>query len=120
MLPLAAIQHAPSDRVATAALEAIFPGSALRLMAATIMISTFGCINGLVLAGSRAYYAMARDGLFFRRAGELNKAHVPGCALLVQGVWAVLLVAAPHLRPRHARNMATSTATCSITSSPPS
>jgi len=61
-------------------------------MAATIMISTFGCINGLVLAGSRACYAVARDGLFFRRAGVLNKAQVPGFALLVQGAWAVLLI----------------------------
>ncbi|MGD0000693.1 MAG: amino acid permease [Bryobacteraceae bacterium] len=91
-LPLAAIQHAPSDRVATAALQAIFPGLGVRLMAATIMISTFGCINGLVLAGSRACYAVARDGLFFRRAGVLNKAQVPGFALLVQGAWAVLLI----------------------------
>ena len=91
-LPLAAIQHAPSARVATAALQAIFPGLGVRLMAATIMISTFGCINGLVLAGSRACYAVARDGLFFRRAGVLNKAQVPGFALLVQGAWAVLLI----------------------------
>ncbi|MGD0580655.1 MAG: amino acid permease [Bryobacteraceae bacterium] len=91
-LPLDAIQHAPSDRVATAALQAIFPGLGVRLMAATIMISTFGCINGLVLAGSRACYAVARDGLFFRRAGTLNRAQVPGFALLVQGAWAVLLI----------------------------
>jgi APA family basic amino acid/polyamine antiporter len=74
------------------ALQAIFPGLGVRLMAATIMISTFGCINGLVLAGSRACYAVARDGLFFRRAGVLNKAQVPGFALLVQGAWAVLLI----------------------------
>ena len=91
-LPLAAIQHAPSDRVATAALQAIFPGLGVRLMAATIMVSTFGCINGLVLAGSRACYAVARDGLFFRRAGLLNRHQVPGFALLFQGAWSVLLI----------------------------
>ncbi len=91
-LPLNAIQRAPSDRVATAALQAIFPGLGVRLMAATIMVSTFGCINGLVLAGSRACYAVARDGLFFRRAGLLNRHQVPGFALLFQGAWAVLLI----------------------------
>jgi APA family basic amino acid/polyamine antiporter len=56
------------------------------------MVSTFGCINGLILAGSRAYYAMARDGLFFRSAGELNRAHVPGVSLVLQGIWACALV----------------------------
>jgi basic amino acid/polyamine antiporter, APA family len=91
-LPLAEIQHAPSDRVATATLERIFPGYGPVLMAVAIMISTFGCTNGLVLAGARAYFAMARDGLFFRRAGELNRARVPGWSLAVQGVWASILV----------------------------
>src|SRR5262249_13725253 len=57
-----------------------------------IMISTFGCTNGLILAGARAYYAMARDGLFFRVAGSLNAARVPAWGLLLQGVWAALLV----------------------------
>jgi amino acid transporter len=61
-------------------------------MALAIMIATFGCANGLVLAGARAYYAMARDGLFFARAGVLNKAHVPGWSLLVQGIWSAALV----------------------------
>jgi APA family basic amino acid/polyamine antiporter len=56
------------------------------------MISTFGCVNSLVLAGPRAYYAMAKDGLFFKRAGVLNRARVPGWSLLVQGLWAVVLV----------------------------
>ena len=92
VLPLPAIQHAPSDRVATAMLQAIFPGYGPTLMAIAIMISTFGCVNSLVLAGARAYYAMAHDGLFFRRAGELNRAHVPGWSLMVQGVWAAALV----------------------------
>lgn len=91
-LPLGAIQHAPSDRVATAALEAILPGSGTAVMAAAIMVSTFGCINGLILAGARAYYAMSRDGLFFRSAGKLNQARVPGTALAMQGVWAAALV----------------------------
>ncbi|MBI4904731.1 MAG: amino acid permease [Acidobacteria bacterium] len=91
-LPFNAIQHAPSDRVATATLQHIFPGTGTMLMAIAIMISTFGCINGLILAGARAYYAMARDGVFFRQAGELNAAHVPGWALVIQGVWSVLLV----------------------------
>ena len=66
-LPFDAIQHAPADRVATATLEAIFPAAGATIMAIAIMISTFGCNNGLILAGARAYYAMARDGLFFRR-----------------------------------------------------
>jgi APA family basic amino acid/polyamine antiporter len=56
------------------------------------MVSTFGCVNSLVLAGARATYAMAHDGLFFQRAGELNRARVPGWALMVQGIWAALLV----------------------------
>jgi len=91
-LPLAGIQQAPSDRVATAALQAIFPGTGTVLMALAIMVSTFGCNNTLILAGARAYYAMARDGLFFKSAGRLNKAHVPGRSLLAQGIWSCLLV----------------------------
>jgi APA family basic amino acid/polyamine antiporter len=91
-LPLAAIQQAPSDRVATAALEVIVPGIGTTLMATAILVSTFGCNNGLILAGARAYYAMARDGLFFRRVGELNAARVPAAGLMLQGVWSVLLV----------------------------
>ena len=91
-LPLDGIQRAPSDRVATAMLQTVFPGLGVSLMAVAIMISTFGCMNGLVLSGARAYYAMAKDGLFFDRAGELNKAGVPGWALLLQGIWAAFLV----------------------------
>ncbi len=56
------------------------------------MISTFGCNNGLILAGARAYYAMARDGLFFKKSGELNHKHVPAWGLIVQGIWAAALV----------------------------
>jgi APA family basic amino acid/polyamine antiporter len=91
-LPLEAIQQAPSDRVATATLEAIFPGAGVALMAIAIMISTFGCNNGLILAGARAYYAMARDRLFFQRAGQLNRARVPAWGLVLQGLWAAFLV----------------------------
>jgi APA family basic amino acid/polyamine antiporter len=91
-LPLSAIQHAPADRVATAMLQAIYPGVGTVLMALAIMISTFGCINSLVLAGARAYYAMAYDGLFFAPAKRLNRAHVPGWSLAVQGLWSAALV----------------------------
>ncbi|MEY2549003.1 MAG: basic amino acid/polyamine antiporter, family [Verrucomicrobiota bacterium] len=91
-LPWSAIQHAPSDRVASETANAIFPGAGATLMAVVIMISTFGCNNGLILSGARAYYAMARDGLFFRRVGELNKNHVPAWGLIIQGIWAGVLV----------------------------
>jgi APA family basic amino acid/polyamine antiporter len=91
-LPFDRIQHAPADRVATAALDAIVPGFGVTIMALAIMISTFGCNNGLILAGARAYYAMARDGVFFRPAGVLNQARVPAAALLLQGVWAMFLI----------------------------
>ncbi|MFL6521010.1 MAG: APC family permease [Chthoniobacterales bacterium] len=91
-LPFAAIQNAPSDRVASETANVIFPGAGATIMAVAIMVSTFGCNNGLILAGARAYYAMARDGLFFRRVGELNKNHVPGWALIIQGIWAGILV----------------------------
>jgi APA family basic amino acid/polyamine antiporter len=91
-LPFASIQRAPSDRVATMALQTIFPTAGAALMAVGILISTFGCSNGLILAGARAYYAMARDGLFFRGAYSLNAAKVPARALILQGIWAALLV----------------------------
>ena len=85
------IQHATQDRVGTAAAEVIFGASGGTLMAVAILISTFGCNNGLILAGARVYWAMARDGLFFRRAGTLNRNHVPAAALIVQAVWTSLL-----------------------------
>jgi APA family basic amino acid/polyamine antiporter len=91
-LPIEAIQKAPGDRVATSTLEVIFPGLGVLLMAVAIMISTFGCNNGLILAGARAYYAMARDRLFFQMSGRLNEAKVPGHGLVLQGVWAAFLV----------------------------
>src|SRR4051812_3315794 len=91
-LPIAAIQQAPSDRVATAVLEAIAPGWGGSLMAIAIMISTFGCVNSLVLAGPRVLYAVGQNGVFFGSAATLNKAKVPGRSLLVQGIWAAALV----------------------------
>lgn len=91
-LPIEQMQQAPADRVATAALDEIFPGLGVTLMAAAIMVSTFGCNNGLILAGARAYYAMARDGLFFRRAGHLNAARVPAWGLVFQGIWTIVLI----------------------------
>jgi len=91
-LPLDAVQHAPADRVATATVNVIAPGLGATVMAVAILISTFGCNNGLILAGARAYYAMACDGLFFRRAGTLNEARVPAWGLLLQCVWAIVLV----------------------------
>jgi len=85
------IQFAQSDRVATAAAEVMFGNAAAIIMALLIMVSTFGCNNGLILAGARVYYAMSRDGLFFRGAGVLNSNGVPAKALIVQGVWASVL-----------------------------
>lgn len=98
-LPFAAIQNAPSDRVAVATANVIFPGLGVTIMAVAIMISTFGCNNGLILAGARAYYAMAQDGLFFRRVSELNKNHVPAWGLIIQGIWAGVLVLPRTVKP---------------------
>ena len=91
-LPLAQIQNAPDDRVATAALNAIFGPVGALMMAGAIIISTFGCNNGLILAGSRVAYAMAKDGLFFRATGKLNTKGVPGTALIYQCVWIIVLI----------------------------
>jgi APA family basic amino acid/polyamine antiporter len=78
--------------VATAAAGVIFGPLAVQLMAAAIMISTFGCINGMALAGARVYYAMALDGLFFKRVAKLDTTHhTPAVSLVVQCVWASLL-----------------------------
>ena len=90
-LPLNAIQTAPQGRVATATMQVIFGSRGTILMALAIMISTFGCNNGLILAGARVYYAMAKDGLFFKRIAKLNPYHVPAVALIAQGVWACFL-----------------------------
>jgi basic amino acid/polyamine antiporter, APA family len=85
------IQFAASDRVGTAMMSVIFGPPGELAMAALIMISTFGCNNGLILAGARVSYAMARDGLFFAKAGMLNRRGVPAWALIAQGVWTSLL-----------------------------
>jgi len=92
ILPLHAIQTAPGDRVATLAVDTILPTFGKLAMGLLIMVSTFGTVNGLTLAGGRACYAMAQDGLFFRRAGQLNKARVPGWALALQCLWSLFLV----------------------------
>ncbi len=85
------IQFATSDRVGVAAAIRIFGDSAAIIMAALIMLSTFGCNNGLILAGARVYYAMAKDGLFFKKVGTINKFAVPGFALIIQCIWASVL-----------------------------
>jgi basic amino acid/polyamine antiporter, APA family len=91
-LPFAAIQHAPEDRVATAVMEAIIGSKGAGLMAAAIVISTFGCMNGMSLAGARVYYAMAKDRLFFSKVGKVHpRYHTPSVSLMVQAVWASLL-----------------------------
>lgn len=92
VLPLEQIINAPDQRVATAAARSILGPSAVSVMAAAIMVSTFGCLNGMILAGARVYYAMALDGLFFKRVARLDPVHgVPVAALLLQCVWACLL-----------------------------
>jgi APA family basic amino acid/polyamine antiporter len=85
------IAHATQDRVGTAAVEQMFGVRGATFMAIAILISTFGCNNGLILSGARVYFAMARDRLFFRRAGTLNAKAVPAFALVVQSVWVSLL-----------------------------
>jgi APA family basic amino acid/polyamine antiporter len=86
------IQHAAQDRVGVAAAEVMFGSVGAVLMAIAIMLSTFGCVNGLVLAGPRVYYAMAKDGLFFRQAGELHPTYrTPVFGLGAQALWAMLL-----------------------------
>jgi len=92
VLPFGEVQHAPADRVAATMLQAIFPRLGPTLIAIAIMIAAFGCMNALILSGARAYYAMALDGVFFRRASTLNAANVPSQALVLQGMWAALLV----------------------------
>jgi basic amino acid/polyamine antiporter, APA family len=85
------IQYATDDRVATSAMNVILGDYAAVIMAVFIMISTFGCNHSLILSGPRVYYAMARDGLFFKKVGEINSKGVPGFAITLQGLWAVLL-----------------------------
>ncbi len=91
VLPLAQIQSAPQDRVATAVLQTAFGSVGAKLMAAAILVSTFGCVNGMLLAGARVYYAMSGDGLFFKAAGKLDSKGVPSTSLWMQCGWACLL-----------------------------
>jgi APA family basic amino acid/polyamine antiporter len=90
-LSLGEITHAPQNRVAVATMNAILGSAGASAMAAAILVSTFGCNNGLILAGARVYYAMARDRLFFRAIARTNSHHVPAAALVAQGAWAALL-----------------------------
>jgi APA family basic amino acid/polyamine antiporter len=90
-LSLGEIQHAPQSRVAVAMMNVVFGHPGALCMAAAIMISTFGCNNGLILSGARVYFAMARDGLFFRKVATTNAHHVPAAALIAQGIWTVCL-----------------------------
>ena len=87
------IQFATNDRVGTACAEMIFGNSGAVIMALLIMISTFGCNNGIILSTARVYYAMAKDGLFFKKAGSLNKNSVPEYALIIQCIWSCILCA---------------------------
>src|SRR5215212_1860384 len=92
VLPLEAIQTAPEDRVGTAVARGIFGDRAVQMMAAAIMVSTFGCLNGLTMAGARVYYAMALDKLFFRAASKLDvETHAPVTALWIQCLWSAAL-----------------------------
>jgi basic amino acid/polyamine antiporter, APA family len=91
VLPFSEIEHAPGNRVAVAMMTSIFGRPGAICMATAIMISTFGCNNGLILAGARVYYAMARDRLFFEKIGNTNRFHVPAAALVAQGIWTVVL-----------------------------
>ncbi len=91
VLPFSEIEHAPQNRVAVAMMNAVFGHPGAMCMAAAIMISTFGCDNGLILSGARVYFAMARDRLFFQRIATTNRFHVPAAALVAQGIWTALL-----------------------------
>ena len=104
VLPIEKIQIVPDDRVATAVMDKVFAGAGPVIMAVAIMISTFGCNNGLILAGARVYHTMARDGLFFKATAALNRFHVPAVGLVLQCVWAALLVL-PRTRVRDAQGL---------------
>jgi basic amino acid/polyamine antiporter, APA family len=86
------IENAVDDRVGTAVLQRVAPRFGVPVMAFAIMLSTFGCLNGLILMGARLYYAMAQDGLFFRSVGTLNARGVPAAGLILQAVWSIVLV----------------------------
>ena len=85
------MQYALNDRLGTAAISGLFGNYAVIIMAAFIVISTFGCNNGLILSGARVYYSMANDGLFYKKAGHLNSKGVPAYGLFIQAIWASVL-----------------------------
>jgi APA family basic amino acid/polyamine antiporter len=91
VLPMSGIASAPQDRVATAVMQTAFGPVGAKLMAAAILVSTFGCVNGMVLAGARVYYAMSQDGLFFKSTGKLDRKGVPKNSLWMQCGWTCLL-----------------------------
>jgi len=91
VVPLDGIATAPSDRIAVVAAQHIFGNIGTLIIAVMIMISTFACNNGLIMAGARVYYTMAKDGLFFKKAANLNEAGVPAWALWIQCIWASAL-----------------------------
>lgn len=91
VLPLDRIANAENSRVATAVMNEVLGSTGVYVIAAMIMVSTFGCLNGVILTGARVYYAMAQDGLFFKQAARLNKNAVPANSLAFQGAWAILL-----------------------------
>ena len=86
------ISHAQDDRVGAAVLARAWPRFGPPIIAIAVMISTFGCVNGMILMGARLYYAMAQDKLFFRAVGKLNRNGVPAAGLILQGIWSVLLI----------------------------
>lgn len=91
LLPIDELAFAENDRVGTAAAAKLFGTAGRFLMAALIMVSTFGCLNGIVMAGGRLFYAMAEDGLFFQQASKLNRQGIPAYALWAQCIWSCLL-----------------------------
>lgn len=91
VMPLQGIAHAENDRVGVDAAKLIFGSSGTIILAVLLMVSTFGCNNGLILSGARVYYTMAKDGLFFKQAGQLNKNAVPAKGLWIQCIWASVL-----------------------------
>ena len=91
VMPLQGIAHAENDRVGVEAAKIIFGGEGTKIIAVMLMISTFGCNNGLILSGARVYYTMAKDGLFFQQVGKLNKNAVPALGLWIQCLWACIL-----------------------------
>lgn len=91
VMPLQSIAHAENERVGVDAAKVIFGSEGTKIIAVMLMISTFGCNNGLILAGARVYYTMAKDGLFFKQAGKLNKNAVPARGLWIQCLWASVL-----------------------------